>query len=158
MKRNKATIIWIVVIVVVLAGLFILPRITGDRGSVVGGWKDTGIGCLLQGHTRLTQHIHPALAITVDGTPEATLANIGIIPTCMSELHTHDGSGVIHAESADAKKTFTLGQFFEVWGEPLLREGYILSASVDGEVVTDPASIVLRDGELIALEYTRKEL
>ncbi len=35
-----------------------------------------------------------------------------------SPLHTHDHSGKIHVEAA-APATFTLGQLFAIWGQPL---------------------------------------
>jgi len=37
---------------------------------------------------------------------------------CFYEIHTHDSSGKIHVE-APAEGTFTLGQLFTIWGEPL---------------------------------------
>ena len=37
---------------------------------------------------------------------------------CISPLHTHDESGVIHTESTDPKPN-TLGQFFDEWGVEL---------------------------------------
>jgi len=44
-------------------------------------------------------------------------SNIGIIPdNCIYWMHTHDDTGVIHIESPD-DRTFTLGQFFQIWGE-----------------------------------------
>jgi hypothetical protein len=44
-------------------------------------------------------------------------AGIGIKPPdCIYWLHTHDISGIIHVESPD-NRTFTLGQFFDIWGK-----------------------------------------
>jgi hypothetical protein len=43
-------------------------------------------------------------------------AGIGIDPAVgFAPLHTHDSSGVIHVESPTVR-TYTLGQFFAVWG------------------------------------------
>jgi hypothetical protein len=36
----------------------------------------------------------------------------------IAPLHTHDGSGVVHIESA-TDVPFTLGQLFTEWGQPL---------------------------------------
>jgi hypothetical protein len=33
----------------------------------------------------------------------------------ISDIHLHDGTGVIHVESSKVQ-TFTLGQFFDIWG------------------------------------------
>ncbi|HVA52669.1 MAG TPA: hypothetical protein VNF05_04060, partial [Acidimicrobiales bacterium] len=37
---------------------------------------------------------------------------------CLYWLHTHVADGIIHVE-APKKQSFTLGQFFDVWGQPL---------------------------------------
>jgi hypothetical protein len=62
-------------------------------------------------------HFHPVLAVYVDGKKITVPANIGIDPnlppTEMAGLHTHDDSGTIHVENADAP---TLGQFFDIGG------------------------------------------
>lgn len=65
-------------------------------------------------------HLHPQVALWVDGKRMPVAPNIGIDPTKdgmqMAGLHTHDSSGAIHAEGAASA---TLGQFFQVWGVPL---------------------------------------
>lgn len=38
--------------------------------------------------------------------------------TCFYWLHTHTENGVIHVESP-TQATFTLGQLFDIWGQPL---------------------------------------
>jgi hypothetical protein len=38
---------------------------------------------------------------------------------CVYWMHTHDFSGVTHVEPQVANQTFTLGQFFDIWGQPL---------------------------------------
>ncbi|MGH3274010.1 MAG: hypothetical protein ACRDNZ_06740, partial [Streptosporangiaceae bacterium] len=38
--------------------------------------------------------------------------------TCFYWLHTHAADGVIHIESP-VQRTYTLGQFFDEWGQPL---------------------------------------
>jgi hypothetical protein len=88
---------------------------------------------------RLLYHVHAHLDVFVDGTPVVVPAGIGIdidnpaVHTfmvegnaqygginppcdqpCISPLHTHDVSGVLHTESA-TKKNNTLGQFFTQW-------------------------------------------
>jgi hypothetical protein len=87
-----------------------------------------GIKC--ESSEQLLFHIHAHLAIFVDGEPKLLAAGIGIGPplqfaggfvvggSCFSWLHTHDQTGVIHIESP-VQRTFTLGNFFDVWGQPL---------------------------------------
>jgi hypothetical protein len=38
---------------------------------------------------------------------------------CVYWMHTHDHTGIVHVEPQAANQTFTLGQFFELWGQPL---------------------------------------
>jgi hypothetical protein len=47
-------------------------------------------------------------------TPSGAFAGSG---TCFYWLHTHAADGVIHIESP-VKRTYTLGDFFNVWGQP----------------------------------------
>lgn len=155
MRKNKSTIIWIIVIVIVV-GLFLVPRFTNPYNrKVVSEWKDNGVDCLIQGHTRLAQHIHPSLTIIIDGETEIIPANIGIVSTCMAEIHTHDATGIIHIESVVPDKKFRLAQFFSVWGKPIQREGYVLKTSVNDQPVDDPANIIFEDEARIVMEYIR---
>ena len=64
----------------------------------------------------VTIHIHQHLDIFVNGKKETVPAQIGIYDgQFLTELHTHDTSGVMHVES-DKKRNFSLGEFFGVWG------------------------------------------
>jgi hypothetical protein len=61
-------------------------------------------------------HIHQHLDIYVDGHRVTVPAGVGIDPAVgFAPLHTHDDSGVIHVESPTVR-TYTLGEFFAVWG------------------------------------------
>jgi len=62
-----------------------------------------------------TLHVHTRLELFVHGQMVPVPAEIGIRSDLTSPLHTHDATGVIHVESAK-QRTFTLGQFFDVWG------------------------------------------
>lgn len=65
-------------------------------------------------------HIHQHLDIFVDGKPAAIPAGVGINQAAgfISPIHVHDTSGIIHVESPTVQ-TFTLGQFFDIWGVKL---------------------------------------
>lgn len=67
-------------------------------------------------------HIHAHLAIYDHGKPVPIPEDIGrpLFAGCFYWLHTHTPDGIIHVESPVAR-TFTLGQFFAIWGEPLSR-------------------------------------
>ena len=73
-----------------------------------------GLHALSQSGT--VEHIHAHLDLFVLGKHAAVPAQIGIDDgSFITELHTHDPTGVMHIESP-TKQTFTLGQFFGVWG------------------------------------------
>jgi hypothetical protein len=82
-----------------------------DR-AVVGG-----IGCTVTG----TYHQHSLVSIYKDGVRMGPPDNVGHA-ACSYELHTHDLTGMVHIHT-DVAKTFTLGQFFTLWGQPLATAG-----------------------------------
>lgn len=110
-------------------------------------------------------HFHAHLDILVDGKPVEVPPNIGVDQTSgrMSELHTHDSTGILHIEAPTADKRYTLGQLFGEWQVRLnatsmggLQDngGKTLRAYVDGKRFTgDLADIGLRSHEEIALVY-----
>jgi hypothetical protein len=80
-----------------------------------------GIECLL--NMPDTYHAHAFLGIYLNGELLAVPNNVGIVtrtpdPRCYYAIHTHDASGKIHVEAA-AQGMFTLGQLFNIWGQPL---------------------------------------
>ena len=77
-----------------------------------------GISCDAMEGQRI--HIHQHLLILDKGKPVPVPPDVGR-PSgaqCLYWLHTHTPDGVIHIESP-ANRTFTLGDFFAVWGQPL---------------------------------------
>jgi len=134
-----------------------------------------GIKC--QRNEPVVFHIHTHLTVFVDGKPRLVPAGIGIWPAlekqpgtygqfvltqgeCLSWLVTRFADGIIHIE-APMKRTFTLGEFFDVWGQPL---GPRRLASFHGAVSVyvngsrrrgDPRGLRLRDGDEIVLEVGR---
>jgi hypothetical protein len=104
-------------------------------------------------------HIHQHLDIFVNGKHEPVPANIGIYDgQFLTELHTHDASGIMHVESP-TKREFDLGQFFGVWGVRLNSEcvgGYCRQVTpwtvyVNGRPYSgDPAALVLKPHQEIA--------
>ena len=112
-------------------------------------------------------HIHPHLAVTVDGPPVTVQSQIGIDPSLwknhtldqygmqgMAPLHTHDASGTIHVES-NAYRDYTLGDFLNIWGQ-FDTNSKTIKATVDGKPVSDYKDIILSDGEQINLNVGSK--
>jgi hypothetical protein len=103
-------------------------------------------------------HIHQHIDVFVNGKREPVPQGIGIYDgQFLTEIHTHDGSGIIHVESPVAKH-FDLGQFFGVWGVRLTPEcigGYCRTVTpwtmyVNGQGYQgDPAALVLREHQEI---------
>jgi hypothetical protein len=83
---------------------------------------------------QLDFHIHAHLTIFVAGLPREIPYGVGIVPPLEVEstsqgpfaaggvgffwLHTHAADGIIHIESP-VERTYTLGNFFDIWNEPL---------------------------------------
>lgn len=110
------------------------------------------IPCIAEG-VPLTQHLHPVLDIYVNNVPEAIPSTLGHFTGCEKVIHMHDENpDWIHVESQD-NTTYTLGDFFRVWGEPIQRAGYSLTVTVDGTVQNDAAGIFLRDPQHIEMRY-----
>lgn len=79
-----------------------------------------GISCDAMEGMRI--HIHQHLTLIDHGNAVLIPPNVGrpLIRPCLYWVHTHTPDGIIHIESPTAR-TFTLGDFFSVWGQPLSR-------------------------------------
>jgi hypothetical protein len=103
-------------------------------------------------------HVHEHLDLYVNGRPVTVPADVGIDQQAgfLTELHTHDASGIVHVESP-VPKLFTLGQFFCEWGVKLSgtclgRYRGHLSWWVDGQRRHgNPAQLVLRQHQEIVI-------
>jgi hypothetical protein len=146
------------------------PRHTLERALSAG----------LELRARERPHVHAHLDVFVNGRPVTVPAGIGIdidnpavkrgagpsygdiegcAQPCISELHTHDPTGVLHSESGPPGPNL-LGQFFEEWGVRLNATcvgGYCRPTStiqilVDGALYSgNPARIALTNYREIAI-------
>ena len=102
-----------------------------DTATAATGQPVDQISC--QAGEQTLFHIHAHLAVFVNGTQRQVPAAIGIpgaqaqetangpfigAGTCFYWLHTHAPDGIIHIESP-VQRTYTLGEFFDEWGQPL---------------------------------------
>jgi len=109
----------------------------------------------------LTRHEHAHLTILIRGQIKTVPAFVGITATQFCWLHTHDTSGIIHIE-ADDNRTFTLGDFFAVWRQPLGQtvidgdragSSESIQATLNQQPYTGaPETIALREHEDIVLQ------
>ena len=82
----------------------------------------SGLDCLLT--MPETYHVHSHVSIFLNGEALSVPSHVGVVNAapqgpCFYTIHTHDKSGKIHVEAA-APGTFTLGQLFAIWGQPLM--------------------------------------
>src|SRR5690242_21193874 len=92
----------------------------GTFTTGVDGSPRDGMSCV--GSEGTGQHIHSYLGIYVNGQQVPVTPNAGILTDqqCLYSLHVHPGiDNIIHVESPDANAIYTLGAFFDIWGEPL---------------------------------------
>jgi hypothetical protein len=176
-----------VVIAGIAAGLALARTSPGPEGPPIENGPDLapasapargasvdGIRC--QGSEQVLFHIHARLTIYVDGSSRKVPYGVGIgsprrlagTPrgsfvvggACFAWLHTHAADGIIHIESP-VQRTFTLGDFFDVWKQPLgaTRAGPAkgtVTAFVDGKVWhANPRSIPLKAHAQIQLDVGR---
>jgi len=139
----------------------ILCGVGAARADVPNGETVRGIRC--DPAEQVAFHIHQHLAIWDHGKPVQIPADVGrpLLANCFYWLHTHTPDGIIHVESPTVR-TFTLGDFFAVWGQPLSRTqvatarvgpGSSLRVWVDGSRYTgDPAKIELLQHTDITIE------
>ncbi|HEU5404634.1 MAG TPA: hypothetical protein VFU52_01015 [Gaiellaceae bacterium] len=80
--------------------------------------RPSGLDALRTEGTVLHHHEH--LDLYVNGRAVTVPALVGIDQEAgfLTELHTHDASGIVHVESP-VQRSFTLGQFFCEWGVKL---------------------------------------
>jgi hypothetical protein len=138
------------------------------------GEQIDGITC--QTDEQVAFHIHARLRIVVRGQSREIPAGVGIAApleeeltpagrfvaaaSCFMWLHTHAADGIVHIESP-TKRTYTLGEFFDIWGQPLNRSriGPVrgpVTAIFNGRVFTrDPRQIPLLAHSQIELEVGR---
>ncbi len=165
--------------IVLLAGVAVLAVVLASvignrtqtvRGTVRGmaqGATVDGIAC--SAGEQVAYHIHAHLAIFVNGHTEVVPRGIGIPGPeqvqsgfvvggkCYYWLHTHDNTGIIHIESP-TKRLYTLGQFFDIWGQPLSNHQVgsatgVVTVFVNGHRYSgDPRSITLTPHEVIQLD------
>jgi hypothetical protein len=148
------------------------------KGAVYANVQNVKPGQTIDGVTcdrteKVAFHLHAHLTLFVSGRAFQIPYGIGIgqpvrgvnttagpfvlSGVCFMWLHTHASDGVLHVE-APKQQTFTLGQFFAVWGLPLsktrigTRHGRV-TAFYNGKVWTaSPAKIPLTDEAQIQLD------
>ena len=160
--------------------LLLLAVSCGDDESAGTGPGDTAPGSTSTGsaggasdaaelsqcvdHDNAAMSLQVELFVVMDRSPQVLPSGIGITADCIRPLHTHTNF-VVSVEYPE-ERTFTLGDFFEVWGpEGPFWEKDVDNMSVDGQAFCspaehipdcageDPLGVVLEDGMRIAIDF-----
>lgn len=146
------------------------PPLAPPSATVTGQAVD-GVSCNTT--EQLAYHHHVHLIVFVNGVAQSLPLGIGIMPqvgleqtpqgpfavsstNCFYWLHVHAADGVIHVESPMAT-TFTLGQAFGVYGQPLGRNQVgpaqgPMTTTINGVPFSgDPANIPLNERDQIVI-------
>ena len=144
--------------------------VLASASTAADGQTVDGIQC--QSNEQVAYHIHTHLTVYVNGALRPIPAGIGIVKPvaqqtpngtfyeasqCYYWLHVHAQDGVIHVEAPN-QTTYTLGQFFAIWRQPLTStrvgpaQGTV-TAYVNGVRYSgDPASITLGSHEDVQVD------
>ena len=148
------------------------PSLLAPVDTSATGQPVDGIRC--ETMEQAVSHIHAHLAVYALGQQKLIPAGIGIAPprqsqtqadgtpyvaggSCFYWLHSHTQDGIIHIESP-TQQTFTLGQYFDIWRQPLgpAQVGPVqgvVTAYVNGQRYSgDPRDIPLTPHAVIQLD------
>lgn len=146
-----------------------------SANSTASGRPVDGITCRTSMQQAVGHHIHAHLAIFVNGQQMRIPAGAGIaaprldeqlstglfidngVKGCLYWLHVHADDGIIHIESP-VTRTFSLGQFFDIWGQPLgphqvgPAKGVVVAFENGKQFVGNPRNIPLQSQAVIQLD------
>lgn len=146
-----------------------------SANSTVSGSPVDGITCRKTMDQGVSYHIHVHVAIFVAGQQVRIPAGAGIVPprveepapggvfvdnsatSCLYWLHVHANDGIIHVE-APHQQAFSLGQFFDVWNQPLSAgqvgpaRGAVVAFVNGKRFAGDPRDIPLLNLEVVQLD------
>lgn len=158
MKRN--TLLWIIGVVVVVGVLLFWGRMGQKSAFADKSNRELALICQSGGMAE-NFHIHPQLKIVINGTEYPLPHNIGVTPSCMHPLHTHEDIPNVHVEAPE-KRDFTLGDFFAVWKQPFNKDELLsytsdsthtITMTVNAVAVDTFENTVLRDKDQIVISY-----
>jgi hypothetical protein len=151
-----------------------VPDLAAADTTAAGNPVD-GITCRTAAQQVVRYHIHVHVDFFVDGHQERIPAGAGIpaprlaehfpsgvfydnsVNGCLYWLHVHTTDGIIHVE-APAVATYTLGQFFDIWQQPLGPEqvgparGTVVAFVNGRRFIGDPRDIPLLPHGVVQLD------
>ena len=147
----------------------------GSADSTASGATVDGITCRTAADQIVKYHIHTLVEIFVNGNPVHIPAGAGMpagrlvehlpggvwmdnaLNGCLYWLHVHTTDGIVHVE-APYKGTFTLGEFFDVWQQPLSTSqvgparGRVVGFENGRQISGDPRALPLLNHAVIQLD------
>lgn len=131
-----------------------------DNSSAVLADRLTQLKLDALGQEGTVIHIHQHLDVYVNGKKVTVPALIGIDTAgqFLTQLHTHDATGILHVESP-TQRSFVLGQLFGEWGVKLTADCISTFCGklhwwVNGKKMTgNPAQLVLKAHQEIVIAY-----
>ena len=120
--------------VLALTGMLGMANVAHAQGMTAAGGPIAGISCDAQEGQRI--HIHQHLVIIDHGKPVPIPEDVGRPKSnqCLYWLHTHTPDGIVHIE-APLNRSFTLGDFFAIWGKPLSKSRAATAAADKGAML-----------------------
>ncbi len=106
------------------------PRHGFIGDSAIGGRSLPADNVPCEANEAAVLHVHAHLSIIDHGVqvqvpPYLGMASLSPTQGCLYWIHTHDPSGIIHIEAGTIQSpnggNYTLGNFFDIWGEALNR-------------------------------------
>lgn len=143
-KKYTKAILWILGTVLILGG--------GSWYLAQSGFFSYDPLDLCVQHTGAGMHIHPHLKIFVKEVETKIPANIGVSPSCMRPVHTHDNSGTLHLEFPN-RTNVPLESFFKIWEKSFSELGTNPKMKVNGAENTEMENYIMRDGDQIELFF-----
>ena len=184
-RLRLAAFIVVPILLIALVALLVVthqgPSTSNTGLHPANGQVVDGMSCTTS--EQLVFHIHSYLEIYANGQPVTTPPGVGIVApagsgaaalgsngslACLYPLHVHETQpNIIHIESP-IQKTYTLGNFFDVWGQQLSAT-QVMGNTADSahkltfevfdpsgkltQVTGDPRAIALADHETIVILY-----
>jgi len=160
--KTKTKVYWGIAAVICVALVYYVFTMAAENSQNCATTPVTEMD--IGGHESLTMHIHQQMAITINGEQILIPANIGLPNGIMRPIHTHDSTGKIHVEGI-CPRDFTLGEFFDVWGEEFTEscimgfcedETHTLALYVNNVESLQYRDLILKDGDEIKIIYEGK--
>lgn len=130
-----------------------------ENGNTSSGGQGSPVNDI-QCHSTIPDDTHTHISIILNGDHLSFPDLVGTpgSPRCYYGIHTRDGSGLLHVE-IDRARAYTLGDLFDIWGQPLTTTNVAGLQGMPIEVfVTDAGTVTRIETDWRAIELQSKRL